>query len=158
MGGVMTWWAALVLTASSLACSDDRRGGTGGSNGGASAGGSVTQHHNHPSRDGVYIVPDLTRAAAATFHRDAGFNAMFDGSATAQPLFIESAGASDPDRIIVATLTNHVTAFDAETGAVLWDRALGTPAPRACNSAAPPTGIAGTPVIDLPRRTLYANA
>src|SRR5262249_21292395 len=53
-------------------------GGTGGTGGVA---GSVTQHHNNPSRDGVYVVPGLTRMAAAGMHRDTTFNVTFNGSA-----------------------------------------------------------------------------
>src|SRR5262249_31054029 len=162
-GGTMSrWMAVLLLSIGPLACNDGKVGGNGGSGGtggigGANAGPSITQHHNNPSRDGVYIVPGLTRAAAASMHRDTRVNATFDGSSAAQPLYVEGAGGSDPDRVIVATLTNHVTAFDAESGATLWDRTLGTPAPRACSSGAATSGIVGTPVIDLPRRILYVN-
>ena len=35
---------------------------------------NVTQHHNNPSRDGLYIDPAITAAAAANTTRDLGFN------------------------------------------------------------------------------------
>src|SRR5262249_37197579 len=97
-------------------------------------------------------------AAAASLHRDAAFNVTFDGSAAAQPLFVERRAPADPDRVIVATLTNHVTAFDADSGQRLWDSNLGPPAPRACPSGAATSGIVGTPAIDPATRTLYVNA
>jgi hypothetical protein len=42
------------------------------------AAGDVLQHHRAPSRDGVYVVPTLTRAAAAGIR--AGFTASLPGS------------------------------------------------------------------------------
>ena len=55
------------------------------------AGGSVnvTQHHNNPSRDGLYIDPAFTHAAAANLTRDLGFNGTIVGNVYAQPLYIE---------------------------------------------------------------------
>src|SRR5260221_11583306 len=34
---------------------------------------SVLQHHNHINRDGFFIDPKLTKAAAATMHNDSAF-------------------------------------------------------------------------------------
>ena len=50
---------------------------------------NVTQHHNNPSRDGLYIDPAFTPAAAANLTRDLGFNGTIVGNVYAQPLYIE---------------------------------------------------------------------
>ena len=59
---------------------------------GGGAPGSVLQHHNRATRDGVYVEPALTRAAAARLHRDATFRVALAGPTYAQPLFWAAAG------------------------------------------------------------------
>jgi hypothetical protein len=121
---------------------------------------SVLQHHNHANRDGVYVDPVFTKAAAATVHIDATFaNAMYTSAVHAQPLYLVGAGAV-PDLVIVGTNQTHVIAFNAATGAKVWDQTLGTPVPSsnlACAGNINPYGIAGTPVIDEATRTIYVN-
>ena len=50
---------------------------------------NVTQHHNNPSRDGLFIDPAFTMAAAANLTRDLSFNGAIVGNVYAQPLYIE---------------------------------------------------------------------
>ena len=150
--------------------------GTGGAAGAAGSGGSsggdagpsvsVLMHHNNPNRDGVYVDPVITKAAAATMHVDTTFAmATYMGPVTAQPLYLAAAG-SVPDIVIVVTNQNHAIAFNAATSAKVWDQTLGTPLPR--STLAPlkngncgnvdPLGIMGTPVIDASSRTIYLDS
>lgn len=123
------------------------------------ANGGVLEHHGNARRDGVYIDPAFTRAAAGRLHRDMGFNAPVTGPVYAQPLYFAD-GAGGPDLIIVATERNQVLALDANSGATVWQRTLGTPVPLSrlpCGNI-DPLGITGTPVIDGDSRTLYLDA
>jgi hypothetical protein len=141
-------------------------GGTssgGGSGGQSVAGGSVLEHHNHPSRNGVYVDAALGKSAVASMHVDTTFaNAVVSGPTYAQPLYL--AGPSR-DLVIVATEQNHVYGFDAATGATVYDQALGTPLPQSklrslaayCGNI-DPLGVTGTPVIDANTRTVYLDA
>jgi hypothetical protein len=132
----------------------------GGADGGAGGDLSVLAHHNGPRRDGLYVDPTLTKASAAGFHRDASFDASaISGAIYAQPLFFEG-GPSGKDVVIAATEQNLVYALDAASGAVVWQRSLGTPVPLAnlpCGNI-DPMGVTGTPVIDPASRTLYLDA
>src|SRR5262249_14120551 len=126
-------------------------GGSGGSGGSAgAAGGSVVEYHNNPARTGLYLAPNLTRAARATMHRDTGFTATSKGPTYAQPLFVDG-GASGPDLLITATTRNQVSAFNAASGAVVWQRVLAAPMPRSqlpCGNI-DPLGIISTPYVDV---------
>ena len=136
--------------------------GSGGSSGHV----SVLQHHNHASRDGLFVDPALSRAAVANLHVDSAFpGATISGPTYAQPLYLASANGG-PDQVIVATEQNHVYAFDAATGGKpLWDQSLGMPLPRSrlatlragCGNI-DPLGITGPPIIDPETRTLYLDA
>ena len=135
-------------------------GGAGGGTSGLDAGASVYQHHNHDSRDGLYVVPGFTRAAVAGLHRDPGFSATINGPTYAQPLFIDQ-GVQGRDALIVATERNEVYALDAATGAVLWHNT--TLPPSVALSSLPcgnvnPLGITGTPYVDLASGTIYLAA
>jgi outer membrane protein assembly factor BamB len=142
-------------------------GSGGSSGGGAGSSGSVLMHHNHPNRDGVYLDAVITKAAAATMHVDTTFAmATYAGMVTAQPLYLVGAG-SVPDLVIVATNQNHAIAFNAATGAKVWDQTLGPPVPQSmlaplksaqCGNVTPSIGITGTPVIDDATRTIYLNS
>lgn len=119
---------------------------------------SVLQFHKHATRDGVYVDAAFTRTAAATLKKDASFNAMTDGEVWAQPLYWD-AGPGGKDLVIAATQTNQVSAFDAATGTVVWQKTL---AP-AVSGGLPggtitPLGVTGTPVIDATTKTLYVAA
>jgi hypothetical protein len=98
-------------------------------------------------------------------HRDTSFSTLFpvvDGGGQAmyaQPLFVDGLGGQD--LVVVATWDNNVYALDGATGATVWAANLGPPVwsspPLPCGDIFP-TGIIGTPVIDLPSRTIFADA
>lgn len=71
-----------------------------------------------------------------------------------QPLILGS-------RVYVATVGDKVYALEAATGAVAWERSVGTPVPAnalPCGDIEPTVGIVGTPVIDPANQVLYAVA
>jgi hypothetical protein len=125
----------------------------------ANAATNVTEHHNHDSRDGLYIDPAFTPAAAAGLKRDTNFNGTISGNVYAQPLYIEG-GPGGRAMIIAVTESNNVYALDAASGTVIWQRNVGAPVPLARLSCGniDPLGITGTPVVDLPSRTLFFDA
>lgn len=143
-------------------------GGGGGGGGGAvdlglPIGASVLQLHNHANRDGVYVEPTFTTAAIAQLHEDSAFDGAYaqsgaSGAAYAQPLFVDQGGTND--LVIVATEKNYVLAFDAVTGRIKWHTdpsVLGVAPPGsafACGNI-DPSGITGTPVIDLATRAIF---
>ena len=77
---------------------------------------NVTQHHNNPSRDGLFIDPAFTLAAAANVTRDLSFNGTIVGNVYAQPLYIED-GPGGAAMVIAVTESNNVYALNATTGA-----------------------------------------
>src|SRR5882762_11596421 len=119
---------------------------------------NVTQEHNNVSRDGLYIDSAFTPAAAAALTRDLNFNGTISGNVYAQPLYIEG-GANGP-MIIGVTESNNVYALNATTGTVIWQRTdIGPPVTSGlpCGNINP-TGITGTPVVDLASRRLFFDA
>ena len=119
---------------------------------------NVTQEHNNPSRDGVYIDAGFTPSAAANLTRDLSFNGTISGNVYAQPLHIEG-GANGP-MIIGVTESNNVYVLNATTGTVIWQRTdIGPPVTSGlpCGNINP-TGITGTPVVDLASRRLFFDA
>ena len=125
----------------------------------ATANADVLQHHNNSTRDGLYIDPLFTLDAAPNIHRDFSFEAFLPGPTYAQPLYVSN-GPVGIAALIVATEQNEVLAFDASSGATLWDVNLGMPVPRTslpCGNV-DPLGVTGTPVIDIDSRTLYVAA
>lgn len=126
----------------------------------APVGDSVLMHHKNASRDGAYVEPLLTKAAAAGLHVDTTFAAAaITGAVYAQPLFVDG-GSTGTDLVIVATEANNVYALDAATGALVWTANVGVPVPlssRPCGNINP-FGITSTPVIDLTSRTLFVSA
>jgi hypothetical protein len=120
---------------------------------------NVTQEHNHPSRDGLYIDAAFTPANAANLTRDMGFDGTISGHVYAQPLYIE--GGPNGPMVIAVTESNNVYALHADTGTEIWHRTdIGTPAPQGspCPGNILPVGITGTPVVDLPSRSLFFDA
>jgi hypothetical protein len=116
-------------------------------------------HHKNPNRDGLYIQPTLTKAAAATLVKDTTFAPTIVGEVYAQPLFVDG-GAGGQDLVIVATEANNVYALDATTGAQVWTMNAGAPVPVSdmpCGNLSE-YGITGTPVIDFASRTLFFDA
>jgi FG-GAP-like repeat len=121
---------------------------------------NVIQHHNHDSRDGLYVDPAFTQSAAGSLTRDLGFNGTVAGNVYAQPLYIDDGPGGRPT-IIAATESNNVYALDAINGSIIWQQTdLGTPVPLSnlpCGNI-DPMGITGTPVIDLGSRSLFLDA
>jgi hypothetical protein len=120
---------------------------------------NVTQHHNHYTRDGLYIDPAFTYSAATNLVRDTNFNGTISGNVYAQPLYIEN-GPGGQAMVIAVTESNNVYALNASSGNVIWQDHLGAPVPLAdlpCGDI-DPLGITGTPVVDLTNRTLFVDA
>jgi hypothetical protein len=139
---------------------------SGASSSGASSGGdasstydySVYQHHKNPSRNGVYIESTFTKSAVTTMHKTT-FMGTVSTQVYAQPLYVEDGPGGDPV-FIIGTEQNHLTVFNATTGAVVWDdcpaagtgcgpTAIGQPVTGGLPCGNIPTlGITGTPYID----------
>ena len=118
---------------------------------------NVTQEHNNPSRDGVYVDAAFTSSAAVNLTRDLNFNGTISGAVYAQPLYIE--GGPNGPMIITVTELNNVYALDATTGLPIWSRTdIGPPVPTTPCGGFNPTGITGTPVVDLTSRRLFFDA
>ncbi len=125
----------------------------------ANAAVNVTEHHNHDSRDGLYVDPAFTSVAAAGLKRDLTFTGNIKGNVYAQPLYIEG-GPGGKAMIIAVTESNNVYALDAANGSVIWQCNVGAPVPLSkllCGNV-DPLGITGTPVVDLPSRSLFFDA
>ena len=123
----------------------------------ANASVNVTQHHNHDSRDGLYIDSAFTPTNSANLARDTNFNGAITGNVYAQPLYIED-GPAGP-MVIAVTESNNVYALDAANGNIIWQRNVGSPITSGlpCGNVTP-LGISGTPIVDLPSRSLFLDA
>src|SRR6266699_897006 len=118
---------------------------------------NVIQEHNNPSRDGVYVDAGFTPSAAANLTRDLNFNGTISGAVYAQPLYIE--GGPNGPMVIAVTETNNVYALNATTGLPIWSRTdIGPPVPTTPCGGFNPTGITGTPVVDLNSRRVFFDA
>jgi len=104
---------------------------------------NVPEHHNHDSRDGLYVDPAFTPAAAAALHRDLEFGGSISGNVFAQPLYIEG-GPRGQAMIIAVTESNNVYALDAADGSVIWQRNVGPPVQHA-NLHAATLSLSGSP-------------
>src|SRR4051794_22897552 len=67
----------------------------------------VTQHHNHLSRDGLYIDPAFTKPNVTNLFRDTNFDGTIIGKVYAQPLYIEE-GPRGRAVVIAVTESNYV--------------------------------------------------
>jgi hypothetical protein len=95
-------------------------------------------------------------------------NLMVDGLVDAQPLYLSKLSVAGAAHNVVFVATEHdsVYAFDADTGAILWQVSLigggeTTSDDRGCGQVTPEIGITSTPVIDRsagPHGTLYVVA
>src|SRR5712672_1871060 len=118
---------------------------------------NVTQKNNNLSRDGLYIDSAFTPGSAANLVRDLGFDGTIVGNVHAQPLYIE--GGPNGPMIIAVTASNNVYALNATSGTVIWSRTdIGPPVPTTPCGGFNPTGITGTPVVDLASRRLFFDA
>src|SRR4029077_10745734 len=105
-----------------------------------------------------FIDAAFTNSAAASLVRDTTFTGTISGNVYAQPLYIEN-GPGGVVMVIAVTESNNVYALNASTGAVIWQRNVGT----AISSGLPcgnisPVGITATPVVDLATRSLFLDA
>jgi hypothetical protein len=122
----------------------------------------VYQHHRNGTRDGVYIDPVFTQTGAATTAVTT-FMGTVSGDVYAQPLYVEN-GPGAVEVFIVATESNHVTAINATTGAVVWDTGpsvigqYATKNPPGGKVDSANIGITGTPYIDITSRTIFFDA
>src|SRR5256886_5689962 len=119
---------------------------------------NVPQEHNNASRDGLYIDAGFAPSAAANLARALNSDGTIVGNVYVQPLYIE--GGPNGPMIIAVTESNNVYALRADTGTVIWQVNLGTPVSISqlfCGNI-DPIGITGTPVVDLPSRSLFLDA
>jgi hypothetical protein len=92
------------------------------------------------------------------------FASPVDGYVYAQPLYVPNISIQGQNyRNVVYAATEHDTvfAFDADSGAELFRKNLGSAVPAnklPCTDMGPEIGITGTPVIDPQTRTLYVAA
>jgi outer membrane protein assembly factor BamB len=97
------------------------------------------------------VDPDSTTPVAPTA---AWTTAALDGPVWAQPLVYGSL-------VYVATENDTVYALNSATGAVVWQRSVGTPVSASslpCGDISPTVGITSTPVIDPASGRIYAVA
>jgi hypothetical protein len=121
-----------------------------------SRGTDVTTYKNDLSRSGQSLSESaltLTTVTASTF----GLlrTLPVDGKVDAQPLYLSALGVAGGSFNIVFVATEHdsVYAFDADSGAVIWQVSLlgtgETPSDaRGCVQVVPEIGVTSTPVID----------
>jgi len=136
-------------------------GGSMGTAGSTGSTGSVLERNNHPSRDGLFLQPSITKAAAmgAAKTKDAAFAATFTGNMWASPLYAAN-GPGGKGVFIAVTTGNDVVALDETDGHVVWMKNIGS-SPTANQSSSPtcgnihPLGILSTPVIDATNRKVY---
>jgi hypothetical protein len=122
----------------------------------APAGTDVVTYKNDLSRSGQNLTEStltLANVASSTF----GLlrNLPVDGKVDAQPLYLSQFSVLGGTHNVVFTATEHdsVYAFDADSGAVLWQVSLlaageTTSDTHGCNQVVPEIGITSTPVID----------
>ncbi len=97
--------------------------------------------------DAGYITPAIV--SSPSFGQR--WNTTLNGQIYGQPLVAIG-------RVFYVTQTNWVYSLDADTGAILWSKNLGTPwnsADVGCNNIAPTVGITVTPVIDDDTNVMY---
>lgn len=130
----------------------------------------VLTYHNDNARTGQNLQESIltpTNVNAGTFGKL--FVISVDGKVDAQPLYVSSVSIASGTHnvLIVATEHDTVYAFDADTGAKLWQVSMlksgeTTSEPRfGCTQVDPEIGVTATPVIDRnagPNGTIYVVA
>jgi hypothetical protein len=116
----------------------------------------VLERNHHPSRDGQYVQPALSKSTAAKLAMETTFSATFTGSTWASPLYLPN-GPQGKGAFFTVTNGNDVFALDETSGSIVWTKNIGTPASKTGQSCGDisPLGIISTPVIDAQARTLY---
>jgi hypothetical protein len=126
---------------------------------------SVLTQHNNNSRTGANLNETSLKTAnvnVSTFGKL--FGMPVDGFVYAQPLYMPNVNMPNSGThsvLFVATAHDSVYAFDADTGAQLWQRSLGTAVPSSVigtPNIQVEVGIISTPVIDPRTYTLYVVA
>jgi outer membrane protein assembly factor BamB len=122
----------------------------------SASGADVVTYHNDTARTGQNLNEvSLTASTvnSSSFGKLGFFNT--DGKVDAQPLYLSSLKLGGGMHNALYTVTEHgsVYAFDADSGAVLWQVSLigagETPSDdRGCGQITPEIGITSTPVID----------
>jgi hypothetical protein len=116
---------------------------------------SVLERNKHPSRDGFFIQPMLTKTNIAKMALDANFKPTFASKMWASPLYVKN-GPGGKGVFFAVNTNNDVFAFDETSGAIVWQHSIGMASPgtgAGCGEG--PIGISGTPVIDGTTRTIY---
>ncbi len=127
---------------------------------------NVLTQHNDNARTGANLNESILMPSNITVGQ---FGMLFkktvDDQVYAQPLYVSNVSiASGIHNVVyVATVSNSVYAFDADSGAQLWHVNFGTPqnindGGWSCTDVTGNMGIIGTPVIDANSQTLYVVA
>ena len=141
-GGVTPGTTSLPVTSVSSVSSTDTTGSAVGT-----AGDWPTYHHD-AARSAI-----SSDQAALGRVKQTWTSAALDGALYAQPLVVG-------DTVIAATESDSVYALSATSGATLWRANLGSPVPGSelpCGNI-DPSGITGTPVVDVAGGIIYAVA
>lgn len=164
------WLAPLAMIAAFHACGGDSSGNPDGGDASmgndsgppSSVGESVLQRNHHATRDAQYTQSTFTSAGVATMKLDATFDGAIAGHVYGQVLYVDNIGLGTgaTNWVIAVTENNQVTALDANTGGIVWQKIIG---PNAASTGAGcgnvnPLGITGTPVIDAASRTMFLDA
>jgi hypothetical protein len=116
----------------------------------------VLERNLHPSRDGMFTQPKLTKTAVPTLAADTAFAAKFTGQMWGSPLYLSN-GPNNKGAFFAASTNNNVYAIDETTGAIIWTKSIGS-APQQSGAGCGqvnPVGITSTPVIDGAKRIIY---
>jgi len=130
---------------------------------------NVLTYHNDNARTGQNLNETVLNPGNVTMNT---FGKLFilpaDGKVDAEPLYVGNLTVNSTTRNVVFVASEHdsVYAYDADTGALLWQvtmlQAGETPSDdRSCSQVTPEIGVTATPVIDLssgPHGTIYAVA
>jgi hypothetical protein len=120
---------------------------------------NVLTYHNNNARTGLNSAETtltLSNVKSTSFGKL--FTVTVDGLVDAEPLYLSAvpiAGSGTHNLLIVATENDSVYAFDADTGAAIWQITMlgaGETASddRGCGQVTPEIGITSTPVISRP--------
>ncbi|WP_245536209.1 PQQ-binding-like beta-propeller repeat protein [Terriglobus roseus] len=116
----------------------------------------VTTYHYNVRRDGLNAQETILTPANVNVSTFGKLNFLpVDGKVDAEPLFLAklTVGGAPHNTLFVATEHGSVYAFDADTGAVLWQKSVipaseMTSDDHGCNQITAEIGITSTPVID----------
>ena len=118
---------------------------------------AVLTWHNDNARTGQTLAETILQPGNVN---QVSFGKLFtisvDGKVDAEPLYVPSVpfGAVLRNVLVVATENDSVYAFDADTGAVLWQASMLLPGETTsepvygCGQVSPQIGVTSTPVID----------